>query len=600
MAGLSSISDRIFGARLFPRNDRFRLETESSIAKPKVRRSLLADVVLVLVVAGLLTAILDVADEWRAPFQAETQIDLSFWKLPQYTLYSLARSWVAMGLSFVFGILYASWAYYDRRARIVLLPALDILQSIPVLGFMPGLVLALVTLFPKSNFGLELACVLMIFTAQVWNMVFSYYDALKGVPAELRQIGDLCHFGPLHRFLKIELPFAAQGLIYNCMVSMAGGWFFLTIVEAFTLGDKNFQLPGLGSYMSLAISRGDVSAQIAAVVAMGLMIIAMDRLVWWPLVIWSRKFKLEDVAGGPLETTVIQRILAGAWLPRALASIGAWLGRATAGLTRTNRPLVFRSHSKGSSGRFRQGLYFLVLAAVLTLGGYGLYGLFFLIAEVDFHEWLLILSSAAATFLRVLAALMVSSLWTIPVGVWIGFNPRISRFLQPIIQFAASFPAPMLYPLVFGWVLAMGGNLGWGAVILMMLGAQWYILFNVAAGAQSIPADMVSCADVFKMANWKRWRYFILPAIFPSLVTGWITAAGGAWNASIVAEYVQQRGQTYTAFGLGDLISQATSAGKFDVLAAAVVVMALTVVTINRTLWKRLQRLGDDYCRFGG
>jgi NitT/TauT family transport system permease protein len=262
--------------------------------------------------------------------------------------------------------------------------------------------------------------------------------------------------------------------------------------------------------------------------------------------------------------------------------------------------LVLRSHSKGSSGRFRQGLYFLALAAVLTLGGYGLYGLFFLIAEVDLHEWLLILSSAAATFLRVLAALMVSSLWTIPVGVWIGFNPRISRFLQPIIQFAASFPAPMLYPLVLGWVLAMGGNLGWGAVVLMMLGAQWYILFNVAAGAQSIPADMVSCADVFKMANWKRWRYFILPAIFPFLVTGWITAAGGAWNASIVAEYVQQRGQTYTAFGLGDLISQATSAGKFDVLAAAVVVMALTVVTINRTLWKRLQRLGDDYCRFGG
>jgi NitT/TauT family transport system permease protein len=384
------------------------------------------------------------------------------------------------------------------------------------------------------------------------------------------------------------------------MVSMAGGWFFLAIIEAFTLGDRNFQLPGLGSYMSLAISRGDVSAQIAAVVAMGLMIIAMDRLVWWPLVIWSRKFKLEDVAGGPLETTVIQRILAGAWLPRALASIGAGLGRATADLTRTNRPFVFRSHSTGSSGRFRQGLYFLVLAAVLTLGGYGLYGLFFLIAEVDFHEWLLILSSGAATFLRVLAALMVSSLWTIPVGVWIGFNPRISRFLQPIIQFAASFPAPMLYPLVFGWVLAMGGNLGWGAVVLMMLGAQWYILFNVAAGAQSIPADMVSCADVFKMANWKRWRYFILPAIFPFLVTGWITAAGGAWNASIVAEYVQQRGQTYTAFGLGDLISQATSAGKFDVLAAAVVVMALAVVTINRTLWKRLQRLGDDYCRFGG
>jgi NitT/TauT family transport system permease protein len=576
------------------------LETEASIAKPKARRSLLADVVLVLVVAGVLTAIIDVAEEWKAPFRAETQIDLSFWKLPQYTLYSLVRGWVAMGLSFIFAILYASWAYYDRKARTVLLPALDILQSIPVLGFMPGLVLALVTLFPRSNFGLELACVLMIFTAQVWNMVFSYYDALKGVPAELRQMGDLCHFGALQRFVKIELPFAAQGLIYNCMVSMAGGWFFLTINEAFTLGDRNFQLPGLGSYMSLAIARGDVPAQIAAVVAMGLMIISMDRLVWWPLVIWSRKFKIEDVASGPLETTFVQRTLTAARLPRLLASAGALLGRATAGLARTNPHVVSREHSYGAPEGSRKVLYFLALSGVLILGGYGLYGLFGLIAEVDFHEWLLILSSTAATFLRVFTALAVSSLWTIPVGVWIGLNPRVSRFLQPIIQFAASFPAPMLYPVVFGWVLAVGGNLGWGAIVLMMLGAQWYILFNVAAGAQSIPADMISCADVFQIANWKRWRYFILPAIFPFLVTGWITSAGGAWNASIVAEYLQQSGQTYTAFGLGDLISRATSKGQFDVLAAAVMVMALTVVAINRSLWKRLQRLGDDYCRFGG
>jgi NitT/TauT family transport system permease protein len=577
-----------------------RLETEASITKPQVRRSLLADFVLVLALAGLLMVILNVADEWKAPFQAETEIDLSFWKLPQYTLYSLARGWVAIGLSFVFAILYASWAYYDRKARTVLLPALDILQSIPVLGFMPGLVLALVTLFPKSNFGLELACVLMIFTAQVWNMVFSYYDALKGVPDEFRQMGKLCHFGPLQRFLKIELPFAAQGLIYNCMVSMAGGWFFLTINEAFTLGDKNFQLPGLGSYMSVAISRDNVPAQIAAVVAMGLMIIAMDRLVWWPLVIWSRKFKIEDVAGAPLETTLVQRMLTAARLPRVLSTGGALLKRASADLARHHYCPVSGVVSQASSIHVKNLLYFVALAAVLALGVYGLYGLFSLIAEIDLGEWLLILSSTAATFLRVFAALVLSSLWTIPVGVWIGLNPSISRFLQPVIQFAASFPAPMLYPVVFGWVLAVGGNLGWGAVVLMMLGAQWYILFNVAAGAQSIPADMLSCADVFKIGNWNRWRYFILPAIFPFLVTGWITSAGGAWNASIVAEYVQQGGQRYNAFGLGDLISQATGQGRFDVLAAAVLVMALTVVTINRTLWRRLQRIGDYYCRFGG
>jgi NitT/TauT family transport system permease protein len=533
-----------------------------------------------------------------APFRAETEIDLSFWKLPQYTLYSLARGWTAMALSLVFAILYGSWAYYDRRAQSILLPALDILQSIPVLGFMPGLVLALVTLFPKSNFGLELACVLMIFTAQVWNMVFSYYGSLQGVPNDLRLMGTLCRFGPVQRFLRIELPFAAQGLIYNCMVSMAGGWFFLTINEAFTLGDKAFQLPGLGSYMSLAISRGDVPAQIAAVVAMGVMIIAMDRLVWWPLVIWSRKFKIEDVAAGPLQTTFVQRLLTAARLPRALAFAGRIVGRAADRLRSPVRTV--ESMGRNTSGWSFKGIYVFVLIAVAALGGYGLYGLSLLIAKVDFGEWFLILLSTAATFLRVFAALLLSSLWTIPVGVWIGLNPRISRFLQPVIQFAASFPAPMLYPIVLGWILAIGGNLGWGAVVLMMLGAQWYILFNVAAGAQSIPADMISCADVFKIDGWARWRSFILPAILPFLVTGWITSAGGAWNASIMAEYVHQGGETCTAFGLGDLISQATSDGEFDVLAAAVVVMALTVVAINRSFWKRLQRLGDQHCRLGG
>jgi NitT/TauT family transport system permease protein len=576
------------------------LETEAFIAKPQVRHSLLADVILVLVIAGLLVAILNVADEWKAPFRAETEIDLSFWKLPQYTLYSLARGWTAMGLSLGFAILYGSWAYYDPKARAVLLPALDILQSIPVLGFMPGLVLALVTLFPRSNLGLELACVLMIFTAQVWNMVFSYYDSLNAVPDDLRQMGILCGFGSVQRFLRIELPFAAQGLIYNCMVSMAGGWFFLTINEAFTLGDENFQLPGLGSYMSLAIARGDLPAQIAAVVAMGLMIVAMDRLVWWPLVIWSRKFKIEDVASGPLETTLVQRMVAASRLLQAVASAGRLFGRAAGGLGRMNLLSIARPVPRAAPERFLKRVYFIALAAVLALGGYGLYGLSVLIAKVDFQEWLLILSSTAATFLRVLAALILSSLWTIPVGVWIGLNPRISRFLQPVIQFAASFPAPMVYPVVFGWILAMGGSLEWGAMVLMMLGAQWYILFNVAAGAQSIPADMVSCADVFKIGGWARWRYFILPAIFPFLVTGWITSAGGAWNASIVAEYVQQGGKSYSAFGVGELISQATSQGRFDVLGAAVLVMALTVVAINRSFWKRLQGLGNRYCRFGG
>lgn len=561
------------------------------------RSTLLADVIVICAIGTVLYAILNVADEWKAPFRAETEIDLSFWKLPQYTLYSMARGWAAMLVSLVFAIGYATWAFYDRRARSVLLPVLDILQSIPVLGFMPGLVLALVFLFPKSNFGLELSCVLMIFTAQVWNMVFSYYDSLKAIPQEFRQMGRLCGFGPVQRFLKIELPFASQGLIYNCMVSMAGGWFFLTINEAFTLGDRNFQLPGLGSYMSVAIAQDNVPAQIAAVMAMGVMIIGVDRLVWWPLVVWSRKFKMEDTASGPRESTIIGKMVARSHVVEMLTAGPMALGHKIA----TMVPVAHNSPADEDKKPSRLGgiIYAVVMLAALVGGAVGLYHLLLMLLHIDLEEWMKILAGTAATFARVLAALVISSLWTIPVGVWIGMNPKLARPLQPIIQFAASFPAPMLYPVVFGFILAAGGNLQWGATVLMMLGAQWYILFNVAAGAQAIPADMVACADVFRIRGWQRWRRFILPSIFPFLVTGWITSAGGAWNASIVSEFLQQGGKTYSATGLGALISEATNSGNFDLLAGAIVVMAVCVVTINRTLWRNLQKKGDLYCRFG-
>ncbi|MEI6034034.1 MAG: ABC transporter permease subunit [Verrucomicrobiae bacterium] len=564
-------------------------------------RSLVADALVVCVLGAVLFAILNVAQEWKAPFRAETHIDLSVGKLPEYTLFSLARGCVAMLLSLVFSLGYATWAFYRVRARRILIPLLDILQSIPVLGFMPGLVLALVLIFPTTNLGLELACVLMIFTAQVWNMVFSYYDSLKAVPAEMRQMGILCGYGRIRTFLRIELPFGAQGLIYNGMVSMAGGWFFLTINEAFTLGNKSFQLPGVGSYMSVAIAQGNISAQVAAVVAMGVMIVAVDRLVWWPLVIWSRKFKMEDTASGPRESTLIGRMLARSHFVGSLTAAPSFVASGLKRLLPPSpvilAPKPLREAAAPSPSRVP---YWLVLATIFALSGYGLFELGTMLAKVPGTEWLAIIGDAGITFLRVICALAISSLWTIPIGVWIGLNPKWARTLQPAIQFAASFPAPMLYPLVFSLVLAVGGTLQWGAIILMMLGAQWYILFNVAAGAQAIPSDMIACADIFRFHGWSRWRHFLLPAIFPPLVTGWITSAGGAWNASIVSEYLQQGDKAYVATGLGAAISEATAAGDFNRLAAAIVVMAVCVVVINRTFWKKLQRKGDLYCRFGG
>jgi NitT/TauT family transport system permease protein len=492
----------------------------------------------------------------------------------------------------------ASWAFYDPRARRFILPALDVLQSVPVLGFLPGLVLALVGLFPHRNAGLEIACILMIFTGQVWNMTFSYYDSLRGVPGDFRVLGRLYGFKWYHRFLRIELPAGAQGLLYNSMVSMAGGWFFLSITESFRLGDQDFRVPGIGSYMSVAIERGDVRAQVFGLLAMGAVIVAVDRLIWGPLVRWSQRFKLDDF-GGTAEESNVRR-----WLARSRAAQAAtgWIHRQYRAWVPPPVPAALQAGGAAvpaevsGAGRW---LYRGLLGLVALGLAWGLFRFAELLVRVDLAGWAEILRSAGWSFVRVFAAVALGTLWAVPAGVWIGFNPRLAHRIQPFIQFAASFPAPMVYPWILLLVVGLGGNLEWGAVPLILLGTQWYILFNVTAAAAAVPADIVSCAALLRLKAWPRWRKFILPAIFPGLVTGWITAAGGAWNATIVSEFVHANGRVYQATGLGALISRATDAGNFPRLAAAVLVMALIVAGINRFLWKRLQAFANDRCRFG-
>jgi len=555
-----------------------------------------------LIILGLGALVLggaQVASQWRQPLRQTVDIDLSVWSLPKYALFSLARGWIAYFFSLLFTLLVASWAFYDEKARRYVLPALDVLQSIPVLGFLPALVLALVAMFPHSNAGLELACVLSIFTGQVWNMAFSYYDSLRGLPPDFRMLGRLYGFNWWHRFWKIELPFGAQGLLYNSMVSMAGGWFFLSITEAFKLGDQDFRVPGIGSYMSVAIDRNDVHAQLLGVVAMGVVILVVDRLVWWPLVVWSRKFKLDDFGSGVTEQSGLQR-----WLARSHAtqSIVQFFGRIYARLVPPPRPPVLNLGAAAAvpdaPNRLGLGLYRLLICVLVVALAWGGVHLAILLYSVKMSDWAEILFCTLLSFLRVLASVGLGTLWTVPLGVWIGLNPKLSSRLQPFIQFVASFPAPMIYPWILGLVLLVGGSLQWGSVPLIMMGTQWYILFNVAGSAAAIPNDMVSCSAILRLSGWRRWRKFLLPAVFPGLVTGWITAAGGAWNATIVSEYVQVGDKLYQATGLGALISRASNDGNFPKLAAAVIVMAVVVVGINRLLWKRLQTLANDRCRF--
>ncbi len=555
---------------------------------------------LVLVGLGaLLLGGAEVASQWRQPLRQTVEIDLSAWALPKYALFSLARGWIAYFFSLLFTLLVASWAFYDERARRYVLPALDVLQSVPVLGFLPGLVLALVSLFPTSNTGLELACVVMIFTGQVWNMAFSYYDSLRGVPADFRMLGRLYGFKWWHRFLKVELPFGAQGLLYNSMVSMAGGWFFLSITEAFKLGDQDFRVPGIGSYMSVAIERGDVRAQFLGVAAMGVVIVVADRLIWWPLVVWSRKFKLDDFGTGTVDQSGLQR-----WLTRSRA-VQALTVRFGLFFNRVLRPPAppGRDGEPAATGELPQRqtglwLYRLLIVTLLTGLAWGAWRLIVLLGRVNLADWGEILRCTGISFGRVLAAVALGTLWTVPVGVWIGLNPKLSSRLQPFIQFVASFPAPMIYPWILAVVLVLGSSLQWGAIPLIMMGTQWYLLFNVAAAASAVPNDIISCAALLRLSGWQRWRQFLLPAVFPGLVTGWITAAGGAWNATIVSEYVQVGDKLYEATGLGAFISRATNDGNFPRLSAAVLVMAVVVVGINRALWKPLQNLANDRCRF--
>ena len=541
-----------------------------------------------LAMAGLLAAfiyaLVTVAHEWNSPLQQVPELHLEARYLPLYTLYSLSRGIIAYGISFGFTMVYGYAMARVAGAERVLLPVLDILQSIPVLGFLPGFVLGLVHLFPAQNIGLEIASVLMIFTGQVWNMTFSFYSSLKSVPPDLLAVARLSRMPWWERFFRLDLSFSATGLLWNSMMSMAGGWFFLMVSEAFVLGEHDFRLPGLGSYMSLAIERGDGRAQLLGVMAMLGMIVCVDQLVWRPLVAWSHKFTDEEPASSS-HSWLWERV-------RRSRILYVWSQSRRFFQRQPRSPGVASVSRAAVSGSFVVNLWhWMKLGLVIAIGGGVLFGAVkyvHLLLALTGGEWVGLFRSTGATFMRVVTAVALASLWTIPVGVMIGRHPRWSRIMQPVIQMAASFPAPMIFPVVVGLMLASGIGLGISSVVLLLLGTQWYILFNVIAGSSAIPRELWEVSQLSRFSWWHRWKQLILPAIFPSLLTGWITAMGGAWNASIVAEYMKFRGQTLSTTGLGAMISQATERGQFHILAAAVGIMAVTVVGFNRLVWRPL------------
>jgi len=548
------------------------------------------DLLVVVGLAGLLFGLIDVGREWTGEHRPSIEIDLSPWVLPRYTFFSLSRGLIAYLISLSFTLVYGYWAAKDRVAERVLVPLLDILQSIPVLGFMPGVVLALVALFPGSNIGLELAAIIMIFTGQAWNMTFSFYHSLRSVPLDLREAATVNRFSWWQRFKWLELPYATIGLVWNSMMSMAGGWFFLVNIEALQLGDKDFRLPGIGSYMKVATEQGRIDSMLFAIVAMMLMIVIVDQLLWRPIVVWSQKFRFEE--GGQQEAMTSWFLT---WLRRSvLIRRIRWLIH-RAKRRKEDIPKTPREEPTAmSTGRGTAWVSTIMLGLLIVVLAWGAVKLIGLLNGVSRSEWAQIVMAGFWTLGRVLLATAIGTLWALPAGLAIGLSPRLSRILQPVIQVVASFPAPMLFPLVIAGLQWTGVSLGWGSILLMLLGTQWYILFNVIAGAMAIPADLREAARSYRITGWQRFRALYYPAVFPYLVTGWVTAAGGAWNASIVSEFVTFRGETLQANGLGAMISAAAESANFALLAASILFMSSLVVVFNRTVWRRCYRLAEE------
>ena len=562
---------------------------------PRFEVSHVPDLLMFAAGLAIFYGILLVGRHWFGPFTPSVEISRSPRFVPVYAGYSLLRITVAYGLSLLFTLVYGYIAAYNARAEKFMVPLLDVLQSIPVLSFLPGVMLAMVALFPGRQLGVELGAILLIFTGQVWNMAFSFYASLKSIPREMREAAKIYRFNWWQRFTEVELPFAAIGLVWNSMMSVAGGWFFLMACEMFVLGARDFRLPGLGSYLQVAASAGDTTSILWGVAAIIAVIVLLDQFVWRPVIAWTEKFKVEQV-----ESTNLPRswVLAVFQHSRALAGIRNQAIRPV----RERLMMYFsrRHHSATTAEESRPWkIWVLRLVGVLLLGL-----IFYAVARVgvilaglhraDVRELGL---GLGATFLRVTVALVIGAAWTIPAGVAIGFNPRLARIAQPLAQIAASVPATALFPVVLLVLIRLGGGLGLGSVVLLLLGTQWYILFNVIAGAMAIPTDLKECCSTFGIRDWERWRKLILPGIFPYLITGMVTASGGAWNASIVAEYFHFKGQIYTTMGLGAIISKATDGGRFDELLAATILMAAAVVTVNRLLWRRLYALAENRYR---
>jgi NitT/TauT family transport system permease protein len=544
----------------------------------------LADLILVVLAIGMAFGFTLYAKQFFGPYHEKVEINLSFWHLPKYTFFSLSRGLAAYSCSLVFALIFGFWAAKDRVAEKLLLPLLDFVQSIPFLGFLPVIVLVFVNLFQKTNAGLELGAILLIFTSPSFNMAFGVYHALRTIPEDKTECATAYNLTAWQKFRFLELPGTTLSLVWNSILSMAGGWFFLMASEAFKLGSRDFQLPGLGSYMSVAAADGNGKAMISAIIAMIALIVFLDQILWRPLVVWSQKFRIEETGPIVVTETWFLNVLKNSYLLLALRKFFQFLRKIAQNLVKMRE--------------ISQGFFVLILSRIslLILLGLLIYAIGFVIhvvKGVSVEEWFHLSKLLLLTLGRILVCLILSVFIALPLGLLVGLSEKLSVYLEPFIQICASFPASLLFPIVILFFQATDIPLGIGSVFLMLMSCFWSVFFNVIAGTMAMPSDFREVAANFTFSRRQRFVWLNLPAVFPYLITGIVSASGMAWSASVVSEYVSYKNQILTTPGIGSSISLAAQNNNMPLLAASVLVMVIVVVSINLGVWLRLYHYSE-------
>jgi NitT/TauT family transport system permease protein len=550
----------------------------------------LYDLAIFVLIAGGFVLIAHGAHEMAAPAVrlASEPVTLDPANLPEYALRTTLRMFAAIIVSLLFTFVVATLAAKSRKAELVIVPALDILQSVPVLGFFT--VVFFLRLFPGSAFGAECAAIFAIFTSQAWNMAFSFYQSLRTVPRDLDEVSRHFQLSPWLRFWRLEAPFAAPGLIWNTMMSMSGGWFFVVASEAITVGDTTVKLPGIGSWLAVAIDAKDIHAVVLAVAVMAAVILAYDQLLFRPIVAWADKFRFEQTAAPQRPHSWVYDLWRRGKVVRRISPAIGWLAglisKLPLGFTRPVGPA-----RRSAPSRLADRLW---LAVVLAVVAYALWHIvLFTRASLSTDDVLTAIGLGLLTLLRVAVLIALASLVWVPIGVWIGLRPWAATRVQPVAQFLAAFPANVLFPMAVVLIVTWHLNPDIWLSPLMVLGTQWYILFNVIAGASAFPTDLREASTLFRLRTWQWWRKVIVPGILPYYVTGALTASGGSWNASIVAEVASWGDTKLRAAGLGSYIADASAAGDYPRVVLGIFVMSVMVVTCNRLIWRPLYRLAE-------